>query len=163
MKIQQFVNNSVGKILKLTIASFFLVPLVFTANSKDACACSCAPLESPKAEFNRSQAVFSGTVIRSRETGEKVQVKLRIAEIWKGDVTEIQSITTWNNSAACGLSFERGKKYLIYASKIDDRPLVTSLCTRTKLFANAEQDLLELGESKSSAKRIRRRTEAEDK
>ncbi|KST68183.1 hypothetical protein [Mastigocoleus testarum] len=161
MRIQQLANHFVKQIFKLTIASSLLIPLVVTANSKEACACSCLPPGPPKSELDRSEAVFAGKVMRIRRKNSEVRVKFKVMTSWKGEVNKKQVITTQINSAACGYSFERGQQYLVYASKFDNKLLSTNICSRTKLLANAEEDLSELGEG-SPVKGKLRKTETGD-
>ena len=161
MKIQQFINHSVKQIFKLTIASFLLIPLVVTANTKEACACSCLPPGPPKSELDRSEAVFAGKVMRIRRKNSEVRVKFKVMTSWKGEVNKKQVITTQINSAACGYSFERGQQYLVYASKLGSNLLSTNICSRTKLLANAQEDVSELGEGSPVEGRLRKK-ETED-
>ena len=171
MEIQQLANNSVKQILKLTIASFFFVPWIATTNIKQAYACSCLPPEGPKAELEKAKAVFAGTVLEKIERTDpqanfrfdSVKVRFKVSEVWKGIVGKREVvITTGPNSAACGFFFEQGKKYLVYASSPNNSSLSTSLCSRTKLFSNAQEDLSELGDPKNPRKRRQEPRKRED-
>jgi len=116
--------------------------------STDARACDCAGSPQPCEAFWQIDAVFTGTVI-SVERGEgtakyqtpQLFVRLQIADIFRGELvgSEVEVITGMGGGD-CGYHFERGKQYLVYASKFENH-LHTGICTRTRLLSEAADDL----------------------
>ncbi len=132
---------------KLTL---FLIPLLFitaTAQPRTASACSCLPPGSPQESMESSVAVFAGrvsSVMPAPEYGNNVT--FNVTQSWKGPTGADISVFTASDSAACGVNFETGKDYIVYASaNEDDGTLRASLCSRThKLMVN-DEDLAALG------------------
>ncbi len=141
-----------NKIILSTLGIFAF--LIFT--NIDAYACSCFPRgdEPLKQQVNKakndSQTVFSGKVLEViRKPGNfQVIVKLRVENLWKGNVSRQITVLTGADSALCGYNFEVGKSYLIYASGADVNNLQTNICTRTANLSEAKADIKILGKSK---------------
>lgn len=128
------------------IASFALVLLFVGVQSAQAC--SCVPPPPPAEALAASDAVFLGEVIKTRRDGRGVNegnlfATFRVRQILKGDLQEEVVIETGPNSAACGVPFQKGKEYLVYASMRDGQ-LRTHLCTRTARVEDASTDIEEL-------------------
>jgi hypothetical protein len=114
----------------------------------------------------------SVSAVKSRLKGDKqklhffemsyiLKIELEVSEIFKGtDVRDTVTIYTAANSASCGYNFDKGKSYIIYASKksyldfifIDkvdrneglakENTYWTSICTRTTEYNKLEVDEL---------------------
>lgn len=88
-------------------------------------ACSCPTVggveQELKWKLKQLQAVFSGKIIEINKVPQSrdVSVKIEVKEIWKGRLSEEVNITTPNHPGACGVLFEIGKSYLIFASRSD--------------------------------------------
>lgn len=132
-------------------ALVFVATFLFVTDLSQAFACSCIMPRPPGEELANATAVFSGTVTAQDErqglsmrSADPVKVTFVVAEVWKGDIPAEVSITTARESASCGYNFEDGAEYLVYANGTDaDRKV--SLCSRTTLLANADEDLEALG------------------
>jgi hypothetical protein len=72
--------------------------------------------------------------------GDMLDVNLAVEESFKGVTTKEMLITTARSEAACGFPFEKGQKYLVYASEYQGK-LYTSICQRTMPIRYAEKDL----------------------
>lgn len=117
-------------------------------------ACTCAPAGSPHQELERADAVFSGrveSIAPARMPGDdpewpsRLAVTLRLLAVWKGlPDGELATVYTASQSAACGFGFEKGKKYMVYAYDSGGE-LTATLCSRTALLKQAEEDLAGLG------------------
>lgn len=120
------------------------------AQARDARACSCAPQNSVEEEVALSAVVFAGTVVavasdREAEDGSIVAL-FGIDTLWKGPERQWAiAIRTAPNSAACGLDFEKGQKWLIYARAGEGSKYTANLCSRSNLLVNAQEDLDKLG------------------
>jgi hypothetical protein len=123
-----------------------------------ASACSCARPPDARTALDRSHAVFTGQVISVNETIDwsefslfsgpvmkHFEVVFEVKSAWKGvDETQV-SIFTEGWAGGCGIPFQPGTKYLIYASYWEKNQLETNICTRTTELVNAEEDLQALG------------------
>ncbi|MBY0121832.1 hypothetical protein [Bacillus sp. S/N-304-OC-R1] len=127
--------------------------LLMSAFPFDVKACSCAELPSIEEEFDRSQAVFSGKVIRISETesmkGYRTKTVLfEVINTWKG-VTQSQIIIrTGQGGGDCGIDFIEGIEYLVYANESDmygPKELVTIICDRTNKLSASQEDIQVLG------------------
>lgn len=131
--------------------------LIATALSAPPCPpasprCSCIPPAPPREELGRADAVFSGRVVsvtERREGGSAFQgrphleVRIVPGRRWKGAAGDTVTVFTPDNGAACGFGFEQGREYLVYAEGEDQ--LRAFLCSRTRLLADAGEDLAALG------------------
>ncbi len=142
---------------KLTLLSLFSVALMLVAAS-DSYACSCmAP--SPDTPMKKlvvdakdgSDAVFVGKVVSVRTADENLPAAARnyvsfsVLRSWKGVTTESVEILTAANSAMCGVGFEVGKQYIVYANKGEAEVLSTNICTRTRRVSSTSRDERYLG------------------
>ena len=104
---------------------------------------------SPSEGLSSSYAVFSGEVtdIGPNETTRfgGLEITFRVERVWKGDANPEIKVHTAGSSAACGYSFVKGTKYLVYAVHDDADPMRVSLCSRTARLDDAKEDLRFLG------------------
>ena len=129
----------------------------------EAFACSCPDFAENtlanrvNAALKQADAVFTGEVITvSEKPGpypyRHLEVEVSLTSVWKGDLTRTLTISTGRNGAACGVSFEKGETYLVYASNStwysSEGSLTAGLCGRTRRISKATDDLLLLGEPK---------------
>ena len=149
------------KIIILTLTFFGL--LLLTQINVFACSCGNIPqtLEQEiKGRLKASKAVFSGEILKISETSQRqdvtglnVTVKIRLKEVWKGQLTKEVIINTPDNSAACGYSFEVGKSYLVFAHSRKGKILATGLCSGNRALETATEELKILGKGKKPQKR----------
>jgi hypothetical protein len=141
-------------ILKRTVSAVSLgmmvIGLMFSA-APSAHACSCMMPEAPEASLSKSDAVFAGTVtdIASKEQGMSRIVTFSADRAWKGITEKTVSVSTALDSAACGIDFQIGKAYVVYAYASEEGGLSASLCSRTHEVSaasiDADQDVVALG------------------
>ncbi len=144
-----------------------VVLLPFTNQTAEACTCGGGG--SPCDSYGSASAVFVGTVVSVREKERPKDVATARRErdaglrewgsiFYKFSVehpylgvpgTEIEVLTGYG-TADCGYKFEVGQRYLVYANR-DKTNLTTSICTRTKPFSHANEDLAFLGTLSSAA------------
>ena len=126
----------------------FLIGLASFTQTSKARACSCMKL-TPAEGLSSSYAVFTGEVTNIEpNTATKfggVEITLRVRKVWKGEIGEQVKVHTAGSSAACGYNFAKGESYLVYADRDEADPMRVSLCSRTALIANAQEDLDFLG------------------
>jgi len=136
----------------LTRNSLLALTLLGSASwSSAALACKCRPVEVAEAQSD-AQVIFEGRVSKiSDETPSEggpppgKQITLAIVRTWKGvDNVETVTVRTNESSASCGYAFQLDTSYLIYAGGTPDALSVSS-CSRTRLMADASEDLAALG------------------
>jgi hypothetical protein len=129
-----------------------IVGSLWFASSTCVFACSCVPPQAPQEEAARSDAVFSGKVTQQTpnanlvEGTQSLKVAFEVGQVWKGSVPQQILLATSDSSASCGYTFENGKEYLVYANTVEGQ-LSVSLCSRTQLLADAQEDVSVLGQS----------------
>ncbi|WP_248928006.1 stalk domain-containing protein [Paenibacillus hamazuiensis] len=89
-------------------------------------ACSCIPLTFEQ-KVERAEQVFIGKVVGIWHSKQLVQVNVEfeVSSVYKGDVPSFTHV--YSSSAACGISFQFGKSYLVFK----DADGTTSLCSGT--------------------------------
>ena len=123
--------------------------------ARSADACSCGGGATLEEQIRWSDAVFSGEVEsidrdqRTPGAGPPLgRVTFDAKEVWKGGPGESFEVYGYGDGVMCGIEFERGESYLVYAYRSGrggDGPLETDLCAPTKPLENADDDLLVLG------------------
>lgn len=136
-------------IRRLTVALAVLAFIVTALRQQppSAFACSCMIAPPPTQARDEAVAVFAGTVsaIAPANPGStNLLVTFDLDESWKGPTESQLTITTPGNSAACGVSFDVGQGYLVYASAQEGQ-FQTTLCSRTAPLGAAGEDLAALG------------------
>lgn len=137
------------------------IVIVVLLASPAANACTCAGNSLPCESFGTASAVFAGTVIGERLSERPKQtdrndrneveidwapraVKFSVEQAYSGVTgTEIE-VFTGRGGGDCGVGFQTGQRYLVYAYRYKDK-LTTSICTRTRPFSQATEDLAFLG------------------
>jgi hypothetical protein len=131
---------AIVSVMIFALAGFFFVPSVTLA-------CSCLGGDALE-RMERSAVVFQGEVID--DGGKKTHRELRpytfkVEKVWKGDPESRLVIHAYNgSSASCGIQFERGEHYLIFAYE-DGTTLQTNLCSGNVKLSEAAEDLQLLG------------------
>jgi hypothetical protein len=111
--------------------------------------CSCVPPGPPREALAQAEAVFAGRVVSVGEQrgGDPDQPYLEVRIVpdrrWKGAAADTVTVRTPPNSAVCGVAFETGREYLVYAE--GGGGLRVFLCSRTAALADAGEDLAALG------------------
>ena len=109
-------------------------------------------------ELAGAALVFSATVISVREDAPfmgigalpangPTTVEFKVHVMWKGELPPSISLTTARYDASCGFTFLEGSRYIVYSRDGE----TVSLCSRTKLIQEADEDLAELGKLDSSS------------
>lgn len=153
------------KALRLILILGLVLPSVLVP--RPAYACSCAELLSPEAGFERSAAVFEGTVISVNRPSQwrsiinqlisylpfsgrnnlydwyNTAVTIDVHRSWKGVEVEEINVFTGRGGGDCGYGFRPGDDYLVYAYELyrSEGRLMTDICTNTKPITSAADDL----------------------
>ena len=134
--------------------------LLVTLDAGPAYTCSCAETRSVEETLQKSSAVFSGKATKvkefspeSPEAGDALlglgPVTFEIQEAWKGVSGKSVVVYGQGPGASCGIDFERGETYLVYAYR-SDGDLGTDFCGRTKPLSYAGSDVSELNATRGS-------------
>ena len=133
-----------------TLAGLTLVP------TAEAWACQCEPTGPPCQNAFQVDAVFAATarsISALPEDGPPLRpgagripraVRVDFGDVvaFRGISTPTVSVVTAGSGPACGYGFQPGERYLVYASQTEDgKALVTGICSRTRLLAEAAEDL----------------------
>jgi hypothetical protein len=156
------------RVARLLIVTSALLSLVF-AFPHEAWACSCEGGGPPCQSVFQVDAIFAGTVsglaalpdddlppLRPGESRIPRQLRVDFVDVQGYRAVQGTSISvlTPGSGASCGYAFKQGQRYLVYAMRqANGTELVTSICSRTRLLVEADEDLRflqTLGTSRSS-------------
>ncbi len=109
--------------------------------------CEPIPIGSPLEELERFDSVFLGEATSAEPLDRGYEYKETIYEfivttVWKGPLAEKRMIRTRDSESICGRKFQIGQEYVVYSYDGEE----DSLHSRTRLIAEAAEDLAELGE-----------------
>jgi len=111
--------------------------------------CKCAPPPSATEALSQATAVFEGQVSQLNPVDTDLEVTLKVVRAWKGVDGETIRIRTRRDTAACGVPFELGMSYLVYAAQTTAPASAIALealrCGRTRPAEEADEDFAELG------------------
>ena len=139
-----------------------LFGIVIVLTSRTATACTCGGTGTPCESYGSAAAVFVGTVMDVRVNERPKQVnprdldwfpvafKFSVEQSYLGVAGTEVEVSTGQGGGDCGYEFKRGQRYLVYAFRYKEK-LTTSICTRTKPFSSANEDLAFLGTLSSAA------------
>ncbi|MBA3425334.1 MAG: hypothetical protein H0U04_12535 [Rubrobacter sp.] len=138
----------------LAVALAVSLPVTVFLNTGVAHACSCAGVPSAEEGLRTSDAVFWGeaTNVEGQDLSPDSNpdlgpvaflgpVTFKVKEYWKGDVPESVVVLGQGMGASCGLDFDKGKSYLVFAYRsgdTGDAPLGTDLCSATGPLTDVE-------------------------
>ncbi len=142
-------NKATGRGRLKALTAFLILTLLLIVEisaPQSASACSCVISMEPQEAFEKTTSVFSGVVTAVDETSGMAFKKVTFAagNVWKGDVAHSITVLTPSDGANCGYDFHVAQEYLVYATG-SSVGLITDLCTRTRLFNAAAEDLSFLG------------------
>ena len=115
----------------------------FVGTTQRAHACSCNMPEA-SAALQASAAVFEGRVLSTRVVGDRLEATFRVTQAWKGIDTEEVVVGTISHESMCGVPFTEGSVWLVYAESAEGM-FHTGLCHRTRLRAEADEDVQAFG------------------
>ena len=146
--------------LRPRTAAVLAACLLAALAAADAAACSCVMPGTPEQEMANADAVFTARVVSTEQAEQRsgdfrlqrMKVELALDDVWKGcEEGERAILWTGLGGGDCGFQFEPGERYLVYAYESDDgEQLTTSICSRTRPLAQADEDLAAFGAPKRS-------------
>jgi MYXO-CTERM domain-containing protein len=108
-------------------------------------ACKCAEPAGASEALASAGAVFEGRVEKLTPAGNELVVEFSVTRGWKNAGTERLRVRTASASAACGYPFDTGEIYVVYTEAGAAEGLRVSRCSRTRLAAEGEADIAEIG------------------
>jgi len=145
-------KTSDSSIVGITIMVLIAAQLVFQPGA--VFACSCVPELTVPEAYDMAEAVFAGRVLSIKKGGgvfynispnrpNYYDVAFQVSKQWKGINEDVVTVATARQGTACGFDFEKNREYLVYARGGDffETEFATTICSRTKLLASAEEDL----------------------
>jgi hypothetical protein len=145
-------NRKVERNMRSVVLLLGVVIVILLA-SPTANACSCGGGGAPCESFGTSSAVFAGTVIAVREKPLPKKIdgndldwlprfgyKFSVQQAYSGVAGTEVEVYTGSGGGDCGYPFKVGQRYLVYAHLYNER-LTTGICTRTRPFSQATEDL----------------------
>ena len=132
-------------------ASALLPLLVFSllvAAPSGSHACSCTNPPDFTMAYDLSEAIFLGEVLGIESAApaypNEVWATLRVEGYWKNELPTVVRVRTGENEAICGLGFQVGQHWLMFADAWLDH-YATHLCWRSHLYYEGDPDLALLG------------------
>jgi hypothetical protein len=120
--------------------------LLALALGRTSAGCSCAGQSSAEGSLAGATAVFLGKAGSRSAVGPiDYAYKFKVLSAWKGVDSPTVVVNTPRESTMCGVPFERGRVYLVYAYG-GPRQLGTDDCTRTDRAELLADDLAVLGD-----------------
>jgi hypothetical protein len=108
---------------------------------------------SVKEAHQYSKAVFVGEVTKVAENGDVKTFTFKAEKYWKGAANREIKINV-QETARYQAWFEVGEKYLVYArGSEENEKLWETRCSRSKLLADASEDIKVLGKARETVKK----------
>lgn len=131
--------------------SYTLNALIFALCIYYVLNCKCLPPKSPIEQVENYTDVFTGKIINLETGGDapdgigtnQLIATFEVFTIYKGKQEANKIVYTNNSSAACGLQFEVGQEWFIYANggnKLIPK-LSANSCSRSKYLTEADEDI----------------------
>lgn len=127
------------KIKTLKYLSYFLISFSL---QYQACACRCADTLGVFPAYLHASHVYVGKVIEIKDSVHYTEVVFEVSQNIKH--TYKNRITLRVGQSSCDWRFQKDSTYLVYASQDKKGFLHTNLCSRTKLYSSAINELKEL-------------------
>jgi len=90
-----------------------------------------------KQELQSGSPGAPATALSMTEFGSHRAVTFNILRAYRGGVVSSVTVLTGLGGGDCGVDFETGKKYLVYASRVNTETLFTSICSGTSSLEEA--------------------------
>ena len=112
---------------------FITIILISGLTNGFACRCSYQNL---KNEIDSADLIFQGIPIDKKQVDSKMIYQFSVDKIWKGDKSDTIEIKTGIGGQDCGMIFEIGKSYVVFAKNGE-----TTHCRKNALIDSTNIDL----------------------
>lgn len=121
--------------MKRILISLVMV-IAMTAIATPCWACSCLPNDTKRDKAKRADVVFTGTVTsiadpNPADATAAFKVQFEVAKVYKGNPREITHVYTAKEGSMCGVTFEVGERYTVFATWSGSQKWV-GMCSGTK-------------------------------
>lgn len=118
--------------MKRIVVVVLLAILTIAMAASPCWACSCVP-STKKEKAAAANVTFTGKVKKIMQPDEapELKVRFRVGRVYKGHPKRITRVFTATSGAMCGVHFEKGKRYTVFA-KWNDSKKWTNSCSGTK-------------------------------
>jgi hypothetical protein len=89
-----------------------------------------------KNEIDSADLIFQGIPLDKKQIDSKMIYKFSVGKVWKGEKSDTIEIKTGLGVPDCGMIFELGKAYVVYAKHFE-----TTYCRRNKMIDLTLDDL----------------------
>jgi hypothetical protein len=138
------------RVLSFAFVTAAIASATIVSAASPAGACGCEAVDDAVA-FANADAVFIGQIIRTHPArdGGEVEVEIfTVSDVFKGEVDREQGIVTPVMSPGCGIDFQSGDAFIVFASTttsndritVEDGFLYTEACAGTRAVT-ADTDL----------------------
>ncbi len=132
--------------MRQIFSALLLVACSVWATASEAQSCACVRPRTPCLAFWNAEAVFVGRaesmsrVSSSLTRAQRKKVSFTVKESFRGASTRTLDVLT--PSGGCGISFQLGRSYVVYAERSDvSADLTTTTCSGTRLIDDAATDV----------------------
>jgi hypothetical protein len=125
-----------------TIFKFLLVCILLSTLQLIGYACKCKDTVSVFQSYLNASVMYVGKVVAIRDSLHYQEVVFEVSQNLKQTFSKKTTLRVGHTS--CDWHFKLDSVYVVYANKDEHGFLHTNLCTRTKLFSEAGNDLKEL-------------------
>ncbi len=101
-------------------------------------------LESERADLSVADQVGLAGGLAENWVPMRMLYRFEVLRSWKGNPTKLVTIETNSQSTACGRTYERDQRYLIYAYAGTEGRLADNSCTRSAPSSKAGKDIVTL-------------------
>ena len=112
-----------------------LIAIILISGFTNGFACKCS-YQNLKNEIDLADLIFQGIPINKKQVDSEMIYQFSVNKIWKGDKSDTIEIKTGQGGQDCGMIFEIGKTYVVFAKNGE-----TSHCRKNVLIDSTHIDL----------------------
>ena len=112
-----------------------LIAIILISGLTNGFACRCS-YQNLKNEIDSADLIFQGIPIDKKQVDSKMIYQFSVDKIWKGDKLDTIEIKTGLGGQDCGMIFEIGKSYVVFAKNGE-----TTHCRKNALIDSTHIDL----------------------
>ena len=132
----------------ISMVALWVVAVGLSVSATRAEACTCKATPAAAVALSRADSVFSGTVEGVTKSEGDLVINFQVSSSWKGASASRMALRTPEHPVACGIEFEVGVEYLVYA-RGQGAALNANRCSRTGRLSEKASDLLSLGAARA--------------
>ncbi len=91
-----------------------IILIIFLSGFANGYSCECDQMNF-RNEIDSADLIFKGIPVGKRRVDSKMVYTFLVEKVWKGQKSDTIEIKTGFGGPDCGMIFELGKKYIVYA------------------------------------------------